>query len=261
MADTKMIVKLRESTGAGMVDCQTALTEANGDFDKAVDILRKKGEAKAAKKADRETKEGLISISKDGSKVAVVSVACETDFVARNEDFIKVIKEFSDKLLTAPVEEFKVWADARIKNELVVKIGENIKLVEARVYDNEPVIGYYLHSNRKNAAVVVLSAGTEEMAVNVGMQIVAMSPEYLKPEDVPVEVLNKEKEIYAEQLKKEGKPENIIEKIMAGKLSKYYEDVCLTKQLYIKDDKMTVEKYLETTAPGATIVKFDKFVL
>lgn len=261
MADVKLIMKLRQTTGAGMVDCQNALTEANGNFDQAVEILRKRGEAKAAKKADRETKEGLIAFASKDNRLAVVQVACETDFVARNEDFIKTVNSYAERLLNMNLEEFKAWVETEIKNTLIVKIGENIKLIDARLYENEPVIGKYLHSNHKAAAVVVLSAGTPEVANDIAMQVVAMSPEYLNPESVPADVIAKEKEIYIEQLKKENKPDTIIEKIVSGKLNKFYEEVCLTKQLFIKDDKITVEKYLEMKAPGAKIVKFDKFAL
>lgn len=256
--DLQTITKLRQITGAGMVDCKKALEESNDDIDLAIEILRKKGEAKAAKKADRATKEGLISFEKVDNKVAVVALACETDFVSRGEDFQVASAEMPKKLLELNEEGFRSWADEKIKNELVVKIGENIQLVDAEIIEG-PVVGIYLHANKKVAAVVVLSSGTEEAAVNVAMQAVAMSPDYLSPSDVPEEVLNKEKEIMAEQLKSEGKPAEIIEKIMAGKVNKYYEENCLLNQAYIKDDLQTVTQYLKTVSPDIQVLKFKRF--
>ncbi|PIR93880.1 elongation factor Ts [Candidatus Falkowbacteria bacterium CG10_big_fil_rev_8_21_14_0_10_39_11] len=258
--DTQTIIKLRQMTGAGMVDCKKALVAAEGDLDKAIEILRKNGEAKAAKKAERETNEGIITLAESDGKVAYVALKSETDFVARNEDFIAAGKELAEKLLTVSEEEFKTLAETKIKNELVVKIGENIQLGDYGVVSDK-VVGAYLHSNKKVAAIVTLSAGTKDVAVDVGMQIVAMSPEYLKPENVPAEVVDKEKEIATEQLKKEGKPAEIIEKIIGGKITKYYQEACLTKQMFIKDDKVSVEDYVKSAADGAEITSFIKIEL
>lgn len=260
--DIQTIQKLRQQTGAGMVDCQKALAEANGDYEKAVDILRKKGEAKAAKKADRATKEGLISIARQDDKVAVVSLACETDFVAKNQEFIQAVDDYAQKLFSMPVEEFRQWAADDIKRELVVKIGENIQLKDAELFDQAKVIGFYLHSNKKMAAVVVLNdEGDIDLATDLAMQVVAMSPDYISVEDVPAEEIEKEKEVYRAQLEQEGKPEEIIDKIVAGKINKYYEDVCLLKQPFIKDDKMSVENYIKSKGEAIKVLKFSKFVL
>jgi elongation factor Ts len=257
MSDLQTVKQLREQTGAGMMDCQKALAEAGGDLSQAVEILRKKGLEKAGKKAERSTKEGLIALAKEGNKVAVVGLACETDFVARNEDFIQAVKEMSQKLLTTDLESFKTWAEEKIKNELIVKIGENMRLSASEVLIGE-VIGTYLHSNKKVAAAVVLTGGSEELAVDLAMQVTAMSPKYLKPEDIPAEELAKEKEIYREQMAAQGvdnKPEVVKEKIIEGKLGKYYAEVCLLKQQFIKDDKMTVEQLLDE----AEVVKFSRY--
>jgi len=225
-----------------MVDCNKALAEANGNVDEAVEILRKKGEAKAAKKADRVTKEGLVAIKRDGEKVAVVSLTCETDFVSRNEDFIGALNRMVEKLFNDGEAGFFDWADAIVKNELIIKIGENMQVGEFGVYTGE-FVGTYLHSNRKAAGIVVLNGGNQDVANDIAMQIVAMSPAYLQPSDVPAEVLDKEKEIYLEQLKNEGKPQEIAEKILAGKINKFYDEVCLTKQSFIKDDKLSIENF------------------
>lgn len=252
--DLKTISQLRDQTGAGIADCKKALEEAQGDIAKAIEILRKKGEIKAAKKGDRITKEGVIALAKEGNRIAAVALACETDFVARNEDFVNTVNEFAKKLLTASLEEFKAWAEEKIKNELVIKIGENIQLVDFGVTEGA-VLGSYLHHNRKIAAIVSLEGGSEEIASDVAMQAVAMAPKYLNPEDVPAEVIEKEKEIYKELLKSEGKPEAIWDKIMEGKLAKYYEENCLNNQVYIKDDTKKIKDVLS----GATIKQFIRY--
>ncbi|MFA6254476.1 MAG: translation elongation factor Ts [Patescibacteria group bacterium] len=256
--DTKLITQLRELTGAGIADCKEALTEADNSLDKAVEVLRKKGAIKAAKKSDRATKEGVIAILKAGNKAAVVGLACETDFVALNQDFIKAVDEFAQELLKRGSDEFKAWAKDKITNELVVKIGENIQLGDFEVLTGE-ILGIYLHSNKKVAAVVTMNSGSEKLATDLAMQVTAMSPKYIKPEDIPASEIAKEKEIYREQLKAEGKPEAMWEKIIPGKLNKYYQDVCLLKQTYIKDDKITVEKLIEQEGKGIEVVKFSRY--
>ncbi len=243
----EIIKKLRDETGAGIGDIKKALDEAGGDETGAVEILRKSGQKIAAKKAERSTNEGLVAMHQEGNKIAVVALACETDFVARNENFISAVDIFSKKLLEVGKDEFAKWAEAEIQNNLIVKIGENIKLGGFDIIESSSageIIGSYLHANNKIASVVVLTGGDEEKAKDVAMHVAAMNPTYLKPEDVPADVLEKEKEIYREQLKKEDKPEEMLEKILEGKVQKFYAEVCLIKQQYIKDDKLTIEKYL-----------------
>ena len=258
MTDISQIKKLRDLTGAGMMDCQKALTETNDDMDKAVEALRKRGEKMAGKKADRAANEGVIAITGDDKKVAVMELNCETDFVARNEDFIASANEFVNKLLEVGVEEFKTWAEAKIKDELIVKIGENLKLGKVDIIEAN-VVGIYLHSNKKVATVVALSEGSVDLAKEIAMHATAMNPQYLKPEDVPSDILDKEKEIYQEQLKSEGKPADIMEKILIGKVNKFYQEVCLIKQMYVKDDKVSIEKLLADS--GASIEKFTRYAL
>lgn len=246
MTDIQTITKIRKMTGAGMVDCKKALDEAGDDMDKAVEILRKKGETKAAKKADREAKEGVVAISENDSKLSLVALACETDFVAKNEDFINSVKGYADKQLEMGDEEaFKSFAEEDVKKELVVRIGENIQVFSSKVIDKtEKTVGSYVHSNKKVAAVVVLTGGEVELAKDISMHVAAMQPEYLKPEDVPADVIAKEKEIYKEQLIAENKPADMLDKIIDGKMNKFYEDVCLVKQQFIKDDKKSIEQLL-----------------
>ena len=258
MIDTQLITKLRKISGAGIADCKSALEEADSDIDKALEILRKKGSVKAAKKAERETSEGVIAIASEGNKLAIVGLACETDFVARNEYFVNAVNDFSKKLLEMGLDEFKPWAEAKIKDELIIKIGENIQLANADIMEGE-VLGSYLHSNKKIASVVVLSGGSQELATDLAMQVTAMSPQYVKPEDVPADEIEKEKEIYKEQLKTEGKPEEMWDKIIPGKLNKYYGEVCLIKQAFIKDDKMKVEELVKQAGDGVQVIKFSRY--
>lgn len=241
MSNLELVKEIRQLTGAGMSDVNKALREADGDKEKAIEALRKKGQQMAAKKSDRETSEGVIAIAKGDGKIAVVGLRCETDFVARNEDFIKSTQNLADQLLALGKEKFETWATNHIQNELIVKIGENLQLADFDVFTGD-VIGSYLHSNNKVAAIVVLKGGDEALANEISMHTAAMSPRYLKPEDVEPEVLAKEKEIYTEQLKGEGKPVEMIEKIMGGKVAKFYTEVCLLKQAYVKEDKKSIEQ-------------------
>ncbi|MFA6228120.1 MAG: translation elongation factor Ts [Patescibacteria group bacterium] len=240
--DVKLISQLRERTGAGLNDCKTALEEAGGNLEQAVEIMRKKGEIKAAKKADRAVKEGVIAVSGDSKKAAIVALACETDFVSRTEDFRNTVQTFAEKLLVSQPEEFRAWAEGRLK-ELVMKVGENMQLSGFGVYEGE-IVGRYIHANRKVAGICVLTGGNETLANDIAMQIAAMSPRWLEPSAVDAAVIEKEKEIYREQLKGEGKPEQIWNKIIEGKLNKFYEENCLLNQIFIKDDSKKIKDLL-----------------
>ncbi len=252
--------KLREITGAGIVDCQKALKEAEGNLDKAIEILRKKGEAKAAKKSGRETKEGMVwaETDEEQKKVYLVKLLCETDFVARNSDFQDFVRQMARYGL-----EKGSAADffAERKNELVLKLGENITLGEEKFLSGE-FVSSYIHANKAVAGALVFNKKIDsDLAFSLAMQIVAMNPLYLSPEEVPEEEKEKEKDIYREQLSREGKPAEIIEKILEGKLNKYYQEVCLLKQSYIKEDKKSVEQVLRESDPEAKIEKFIRFSL
>lgn len=253
----ELIKEIRQITGAGMSDVKKALDEV-GDKAKAIELLRKRGQKIAAKKSDREVKEGVIAFATKDNKVAIVALACETDFVAKNEDFQKAVKELAVKLMELGKEEFEAWATKYMQDELIVKIGENLQLANFDIFEGK-VIGTYLHSNNKNASVIVLKGGSEDLAKDIAMHATAMAPQYIKPADVPAEVVDKEKEIYTEQLKKEGKPEDIIAKILEGKVNKFYTEVCLIKQAFVKDDKKSIEKLLEENQ--ATIENFGYYSL
>jgi len=251
--DLKLITQLREATGAGLNDCKTTLEEAGGDLDKAIELMRKKGEIKAAKKADRVVKEGVIAFSGDSKKCAVVALACETDFVSRGDDFRAVAQELADKLLHSDEDSFKAEAETKIK-DLVLKIGENIQLAGSGIYEGE-MIGRYLHANKKVAGIIVTKGIDQAVADDVAMQIAAMSPKWLNPESVEVDIVEKEKEIYREQLKSENKPEAIWDKIIDGKLSKFYEENCLVNQVFIKDE----DKKIKDLLGDAEITNWAKF--
>ncbi len=254
----ELIKKIRTLTGAGMVDVQKALTEANGDEQKAIDLLRERGQKMASKRLDRETKEGVIAFARGEGKLAWAYLTCETDFVARNSDFIATVQTFADQTLAEGAEAVMASAPAKVSSELVLKIGENIQFGGAAVFSGA-VIGSYLHGNRKVAAVVVLSTGSQEVANDIAMQAAALRPEYLKPEEIPADVIERESGIYRKQLETEGKPAEMIDKIMPGKLEKFYSEVCLIKQKFIKDDSMTIEQYLKNNQ--ADIVSFKYLAL
>ncbi len=240
----EVIKKLRTLTGAGIVDVQKALAEANNDEEKAIQILREQGQKMAAKREDRTTHEGVIAIAKGTDALAMASLTCETDFVALNADFLQAAQDFATEALTVDAETVKQNATDKIKNELILKIGENIQFGQSKKVTGS-IIGSYLHSNKKIASAVVLSAGTVEVATDIALHVAAFRPDYLKSEDVPAELIATEQAIYRKQLEAENKPAEMIEKILPGKLEKYYSEVCLLKQKYVKDDSMTVEQYLK----------------
>lgn len=255
---------LREKTGAGMVDCKKALEEAGGDIDKAVEILRKRGVAKAAKRSDREAGEGLVKVAVSGdSKTGyILEINAETDFVVRSEKF----QEFAEKVMKLIMEKqprdlAELLAlnigDATVKENLEALsgvIGEKLDIKRYEMLNSQGTVAAYLHlAGRIGALVALDKEGQSNIAYDIAMQVAAANPKYIKPEDVDAKELEKEKEIYKAQLIKEGKPENMIEKIMAGKLAKYYEEVCLVKQEYIKDDSRRVEDILGE-------VKVEKFI-
>ena len=251
MVDKSVVIELRKLTGAGIVDCQKTLEESNGNVEEAIEILRKKGALKAAKKASRATNEGLVAtaINEDKTKGVLVQIHCETDFVSRNEDFVNTVQGLTNEYLagTTASESF-----ASQKDELVMKIGENLQFANEGILEGALVIAY-IHSNGKTGSLVAFDQVIDtELANGIAMHAVAMSPDYLNIEEVPSETLDKEKEVYTEQLKNEGKPEEIIEKIMEGKVNKFYEEICLNRQKYIKDDKKSIEEVLA----GAKITGF-----
>lgn len=241
---------LRQKTGISMMACKKALDEAGGDEEKAIEILRKKGEAKAVDKAERETKEGAISFAKSGNKAVMAKIACETDFVAKNDDFIKLCDTVAQCALDKGAHEAKAETDGMIA-ECVGKLGENMLVEEIKEVEGD-VIGSYVHSNKKIGTMVVLEGGDEAKANDVAMHVTAMNPAVISPEEISEELVAKEKEIWKEQLLAEGKPENILDNIMMGKEKKFREESALIKQPFVKNPEQTIEQYLE----GAKVKEF-----
>jgi len=236
------IASLRARTGVSISACKDALVEAGGDEDKAIEILRKRGLAQAAKKAERDQKEGLIFLKQEGNKAAMVLLRCETDFVARDDNFQSAGNEIADALLKDGEDAAKKVADVRLP-ELVQKLGENITLGEAHLFESD-IVGSYLHSNAKVGVMIGLTDGTIEQARDVAMHAAAFSPSVISPDEVSTDALAKEKEIWAAQLSKEGKPAEIQEKIMMGKEKKFREESALHTQPFAKDPSKTVEQHL-----------------
>ena len=258
-ADAK---ELREMTGCGMMDCKKALAEADGDKEKAVDILREKGMAKAVKKAGRIASEGIVKDYIDGNVGVVVEVNAETDFVAKNDQFIEFVTDVAKTIAEknpADVEALKAETisggsqtvgDAL--TEKIAKIGENMNIRRFARY--EGTVASYIHGGGRIGVLVKFDTdcadkpGFDEFAKNIAMQIAAAGAEYLDRDSVPADRVEHEKEILAAQAKNEGKPDNIIEKMIIGRINKFYKEVCLVDQEYIKDGDLSVAKYVQQTA-------------
>ncbi|MFC3121908.1 translation elongation factor Ts [Agaribacter flavus] len=264
MAVTAALVKeLRERTGAGMLDCKKALVETNGDIEQAIENMRKSGQAKAAKKAGRIAAEGVILTKVNGNTATMLELNCETDFVARDEGFLafgnKLIDVASannindmDSLNAAEVEGATV---AELRDTLVAKIGENISPRRVINVDGDN-LGAYVHGGRIGV-IAVLKGGDEELAKDIAMHVAAANPQFVKPEDVPADVVEKEKEIQVEIAMKEGKPAEIAEKMVTGRMKKFTGEISLTGQPFIKEPKTSVGDLLKSK--GADVVNFIRF--
>lgn len=278
------VKKLREMTGAGMLDCKKALEEAQGDIEKAKEILRVKGLAKAEKKASRETKEGLIvvKVTEDRKKGAMIELNCETDFVARNEEFQALAESILEHVLTVDENADKqgdgseILAQKFFKDEsktveelikeAIAKIGENIRLSRYCRYDTQDYLHSYVHGGGRIGVLLDFKAPEVNEQVlrlvqDIAMQIAAMRPEFVSIDTIPAEALEREKRILMEQARQEGKPENILEKIVQGKLKKFYQEKVLLEQAFIKDDKKTVGQVIRESGPGVDIKRFCRFEL
>ena len=247
--------KLRKTTGAGMMDCKKALVEANGDFELAIEILRKKGQKVAAKRADRESTEGaaIAVVNDDKTEGAVIVLGCETDFVGKNESFVNLAKELAQRALSSASKEELLNADfggITVAEKLIEQTGVIGEKIELAAFEkiSAPFVGSYIHSG-KIATIVGLSAkveGVEEVAKDVAMQAAAMNPIALNEEGVQQDVIEKEIEIAKDQLRQEGKPEEMLDKIAQGKLRRFFKDNTLVNQDFIKDSKVSVSKYVKS---------------
>ena len=251
----KVVMELRAKTGVSMMACKKALIEANGDEEKAIEILRKSGEAKALSKADRDTREGFIVADIRGNKGVLVELRCETDFVARNDEFIAAAKHIAEAMHNSGYEAAKTHADTVIK-EAVVKLGENIQLGDIKVIEGE-TLGVYVHANNKTGAIVAMNGGSAELGKDLAMQAVASNPVVVNPEDVDNALVDSEMEIEKELLRKQGKPGAMFDKILEGKIRKFREERALLTQEFIKDPS----KKVKDTLGGATVTGFIKLTI
>lgn len=262
-----MVKDLREKTGAGMMDCKKALVECNGDMDKAIDYLREKGISKAAKKAERIAAEGLSNIYIKGNDAVVVELNSETDFVAKNSEFKELLDKIGNTILDNKVETMEDALNAKCGNETInelivnatAKIGEKISLrrFEKVTKTNSQVFGSYLHMGGKISSLTVVEGDKEDVARDVAMQAAAMRPLYINVESVPAEDLEHEKAVIKEQVINEGKKPEFADKIVEGRLRKFYEETVLEEQAFIKDSGLTVKAYLENN--GSKLVKLVKY--
>ena len=270
MVTASLVKELREKTGAGMMDCKKVLTETDGDMEKAIELLRERGIAKAAKKSGRVAAEGLVEavISEDGKTGAIIEVNSETDFVAKNEEFktfvmnvAKQIVEKNPKDVEELLAQDSIEVPGKTVNEVLVEkiatIGENMNVRRFVRFESEGLVEKYIHGDGKIAVLVNMSKGTKEVAKDVCMQIAAARPEFLNEESVPAERVEKEKEILKAQTMNEGNPEAIAEKIVLGRIGKFYSEICLVDQAFVKDPNKKVSQMLKEN--DSEVIEFARF--
>ena len=259
-----LVKELLEITGAGMMDCKKALVECEGDKDKAIDYLREKGIAKAAKKAGRIASEGVVAAASDGKTACIVEINSETDFVAKNENFLALVKKIAEHIVACkPADMDALNASqmdgktvAEVMTEAVASIGEKLSLRRFEVYTTEDgQLATYIHMGGKIGVIVELSGGDKTLGKDVAMQIAAAKPQCIGREDVDQEALAHEREVLRKQALEEGKPEKIVEKMVDGRINKYYKEVCLVEQEFVKDSDKTIKDILA----GVEVRRFARF--
>lgn len=270
MVTAALVKELREKTGAGMMDCKKVLTETDGDLEKATELLRERGIAKAAKKSGRIAAEGLVEayISEDGKIGAIVEVNSETDFVGKNEEFRSFVMDIAKQVVNknpksveellnqmAEFEEGKTVQEALVGK--IATIGENINIRRFERFESKGLVEKYIHGDGKIAVLVNMEKGDKEVAKDICMQIAASKPEYLNEQSVPLERVEKEKEILKVQTMNEGKPEAIAEKIVQGRIGKFFSEICLVDQAFVKDPNIKVSQLL--SQKNAEIIEFARF--
>ena len=265
----KLVKELREKTGAGMMDCKKALTETDGDMDKAIDYLREKGIAKAAKKADRIAAEGLVHVEINGNEAAIVEINSETDFVARNEGFQNLVKEIANQVLATKAESVEALMETKFEDgktvdekmkEAISTIGEklSIRRFAVRTKSDNDAFGEYLHMGGRIGVLTVIEGTTDEAAAkDVAMHIAAINPKYVSSDQVSEDEINHEREVLKQQALNEGKPENIVEKMVEGRLRKYLQEICAVDQNFVKNPDETVEAFLKSK--GGKLVDFVRY--
>nr|WP_289780879.1 translation elongation factor Ts [Staphylococcus agnetis] len=265
----KLVKELREKTGAGMMDCKKALQETDGNIDKAIDYLREKGIAKAAKKADRIAAEGITHVEVKANDAVIVEINSETDFVARNEGFQQLVKEIANQILETKAESVEALNETTLPNgkkvsehmnEAISTIGEKLSLrrFELRTKTDNDAFGAYLHMGGRIGVLSVVEGTTdEEAAKDVAMHIAAINPKYVSSDQVSEEEINHEREVLKQQALNEGKPENIVEKMVEGRLRKYLQEICAVNQDFVKNPDQTVEQFLKSK--GGQLVDFVRY--
>ena len=263
-----MVKELRDATGAGMMDCKKALVAADGNMQAAIDAMRKSGAAKAAKKAGRTAAEGIITVAQAGKKVVLVEVNSETDFCAKNAEFVTFAQKVADTALANNISDVEVLKNTQLDGQtvaegltaLVAKIGENLQLrrvalVEAK---DDETIGLYVHSNKRIGVAVVLKGGDETIAKHVAMHVCASKPDFVHPEDVSAEVVEHERQVQIEIAMKSGKPQAIAEKMVEGRMKKFTGEVSLTGQPFVMNPEITVGQMLkEAKADAVSFVRYE----
>ncbi|GAA0461483.1 translation elongation factor Ts [Alkalibacillus silvisoli] len=266
----KLVKELREKTGAGMMDCKKALQETDGDLDQAVEYLREKGMSKAAKKADRIAAEGSTHIVTEGSTAVMIEVNAETDFVAKNDEFKNLLDVLANHILTHKPASLEEALEQKLNGteetvseyitSAIAKIGEKLSLRRFEIFesDDNSAIGAYIHMGGKIGVLSLVEGTTDEdVAKDVSMHVAAINPQYLSRDEVDQEVVDQERERLKQQALEEGKPENIVEKMVEGRLGKFFEEICLLDQSFVKDPDQTVKKYVESK--GASVKSFIRF--
>lgn len=263
-----LVKELRERTGAGMMDCKKALTQTDGNIEAAIDYLRENGIAKAAKKADRIAAEGLSYIEVKGNKAVILEINSETDFVAKNEKFVALVKNVANAILAAEPksleEALQVQAEGgtveAVINEGIATIGEKLSLrrFEVLYKTDADAFGAYSHMGGRIGVLTLIEGSTDEQAAkDVAMHIAALAPRYLDESEVPADALEHEKKVLTEQALNEGKPANIVEKMIVGRINKFLEEITVVKQKFVKDDSLTVEKFV--ASKGGKLAKFVRY--
>ena len=259
-----LVKELRERTGAGMMDCKAALKDANGDIESAIEIMRKSGAAKAAKKAGRIAAEGIISIKQKENNIVMIEVNCETDFVAKDDNFLSFSEAIVDVIMEHDVNDIDNLLKLNCENQtieevtqqLVTKIGEKVTIRRFEKCSIKNQVGIYLHGTRIGV-VVEIEGGDQELAKDIAMHIAASKPLYINEDNVSKEVLDKEREIYAAQAKESGKPEEIIKKMVDGRIKKYIKEITLLGQPFVKDPDQSIEKILKLAE--ANVLSFIRY--
>ena len=269
MITAELVKQLREKTGAGMMDCKKVLTETDGDMEKAAELLRERGIAKAAKKSGRIAAEGLVAayVSEDKKVGAVVEVNAETDFVAKNEEFKTFVADVAEIVTTSNPADVEALLEVKYKGtektvkevltDKIATIGENMSIRRFQRFESEGLVESYIHGDGKIAVLVNFAKGESALAKDVCMQIAAARPEYLNRESVPQEAVQKEMEILKAQAMNEGKPAEIAEKMVQGRIGKYYSEICLLDQEFVKDPNVKVGDLIKSK--GAEMVAFARF--